>query len=80
MKRETFEIPDPLQPYGSNPVTIESCNVRERHALSDESARYAAAYNAVRSEHDEKVQAIKDHFNAQRKEVIDCNFAKRDAA
>ena len=80
MKHEKFQMPDPFEPYGSNPVTIESINVRERHALSDEAARYHAAYNAIRAEHDNAVALIKAAFQKDRDDLIAANFAKREAA
>lgn len=80
MKHETFKMPDPMQPYGSNPLTIESINVREQHALSDEAARYHAAYNTIRVEHDNAVALIRAAFHKDRQDLIAANFAARDAA
>lgn len=79
MKREVFQIPDPRKPYGSNPVTIESINVRERHALSDESARYHAEYTRIRAAHDAAVEQIKADFNKDRNDLIAANFARAAA-
>lgn len=80
MKYEKVQMADPMQPYGSNPVTIESINVRERHALSDEAARYHATYTAIRAEHDNTVALIKAAFEQDRLDLIAANFAARDAS
>lgn len=78
MKRETF--PDPRHQYGSNPLTLESINVRERHALEDEAARYRAKYNALLLEYENAVELIKAAFEADRKALLAANWARRDAA
>ena len=80
MKHERFPTLDPMKPYGSNPVTIESINVRERHAISDEMARYTREYNRIRAEHDRALELIKAAFHQDRQELNAANFAKRDAA
>lgn len=80
MEHQRIQMPDPMKPYGSNPVTIESINVRERHAISDEMARYTAAYNCIRAEHDRAMELIKAAFQQDRDNLLAANFAKREAA
>lgn len=80
MKFETIQPPDPFKPYGSNPVTMESINVRERHAIWDEESRYRSELLRMSTIHTEKMEAIKAAFHDQRNKLIAANFAKRDAA
>lgn len=80
MKHEKFQMPDPMQPYGANPVTIDSINVRERHALEDEAIRYRAAYRAIHAEHENAIALIKAAFQKDRDDLLARNFDKREAA
>lgn len=80
MKREVFQMPSPFEPYGSNPVTIESINVRERHALEGERRRYEAVSRALLTDHLNTVELIKAAFQKDRDDLIAANFAARSAA
>ncbi len=70
MKRETFPTLDPMKPYGSNPVTMESINVREQHALDDQLRRYTKAFYALKDEHERAVELIKAAFEQDRQNLI----------
>lgn len=78
-KLEASPLPSPFEPYGTGPVTVEGCTVREGHALHDEAVRYHAEYSRIGAEHDAAVERIKSHFHAERMAVIARNFAEQGA-